>query len=338
MPALLSALCTTGIGSLPHSQLELALQQAFSVDLPFLPQLPATNAGELMLPAALESLPGLTFDESGECTVELAQWQRGARSLNARLERALTGQELSFFEPTALSCRAWRPFLWDVEEKRLPFAKAQLTGPMTLRFVLRLSDGKPLGTAPEVEAQVLKLVLARALAMARALRETGAHPVIFLDEPGLYAFDRKSPQHLLALQELRILLLALKKEGATVGIHCCSNTDWAALLGLDIDILSIDARLSLGSLLQQEKALGAFLSAGRRLALGLVPTNLAAQYAVPELVEELHATLGARAEGVLRTALLSPACGLALRSVTDAERIFNELAQGQALLRGALAA
>jgi len=30
-------LATTGIGSLPHTQLELALQQAFQVDIPLFP-------------------------------------------------------------------------------------------------------------------------------------------------------------------------------------------------------------------------------------------------------------------------------------------------------------
>ena len=343
MPAPLPGLCTTGIGSLPHTQLELALQQAFAVDVPVLPQLPATDPNELMLPQALEGLPGLEVDDGGECRIDLAQWQRGSRDVAVRLERALAGQELSYFEPTALTCRAWKPFLWDVEEKRRPWAKAQLTGPMTLRFVTRLADGRPLSAAPEVEAQVQKLVLARGLAMVRALRETGAHPVLFLDEPGLYAFDKKDPQHLIALQELRIVLLALRKEGATVGIHCCSNTDWSSLLALELDVLSIDARLSLGSLLSHRAAFAAFVDAGRRLSLGVIPTNLDASYQVEELVAGVLQTFAQhdlgpeRVQRVLASALLTPACGLALRTVSDAERIFAELEDARGRLRAALA-
>jgi len=338
----LPGLCTTGIGSLPHTQLELALQQAFAVDVPFLPQLPATNPAELMISQALEGLPGLSWDESGECRVDVVAWQKGARDLRARLERALAGQELSYFEPTALTCRAWKPFLWDVAQRERRWAKAQLTGPMTLRFVLRLGDGRTLAEAPDLEAQVLELVLARALAMVRALGETGARPVLFLDEPGLYAFDKRNPQHLLALQELRILVLALRKAGALVGLHCCSNTDWASLLALPIDLLSIDAGLSLGSVLSQRQAFEAFVAEGRRLAIGIIPTNLDASYQVGARVaalrETLHQHLGdaARARAVLASALLSPACGLALRSVPDAERTFAELSEARAMLRSEL--
>jgi hypothetical protein len=338
----LPRLATTGIGSLPHTQLELALQQAFRLDIPFLPQLPGANPAELMLPQALEGMPGLHYDEQGECTIEVAEWQKGARSMGARLERALAGQELSYFEPTALSCRAWKPFLWDVEEKQRPWAKAQITGPMTLRFVLRLGDGRSISAQPELEDQVLRLTLARALAMARALRETGTRPIVFLDEPGLYAFDRKNPQHLVALQGLRIVIMALRKEGAKVGVHCCSNTDWASLLGLGFDLVSLDARLSLGSLLAQAQAFRQFWQNGGRLVLGVIPTNLEAEYQVAELMADTERTLaqhledGALLAQVRSESLLSPACGLALRSVSDAERVFAELNEVQRRLRGAV--
>ena len=67
----------TGIGSLPHTQMELALQMALAVDVPYLPQLPSQNPSELMVPAALEGLPGLEAGEDGACTVELGAWEAG---------------------------------------------------------------------------------------------------------------------------------------------------------------------------------------------------------------------------------------------------------------------
>ncbi len=57
------------------------------------------------------------------------------------------------------------------------------------------------------------------------------------------------------MQELRLLVLALQREGALVGIHCCGNTDWAALLDVQPDLLSLDVRLSLDAMLEEKEAL-----------------------------------------------------------------------------------
>ncbi|MFY0579613.1 hypothetical protein ACN28S_40015 [Cystobacter fuscus] len=75
--ALLPTHATTAIGSLPYTGLEPALRTAFALDIPFLPQLPVGRPAEFMIPQALEGLPGLGFDESGRCTVDLAAWSAG---------------------------------------------------------------------------------------------------------------------------------------------------------------------------------------------------------------------------------------------------------------------
>ncbi|MFL5276150.1 MAG: hypothetical protein ACJ79T_06745, partial [Myxococcales bacterium] len=181
-----------------------------------------------------------------------------------------------------------------------------------------------------IEAQIVRLVLARVLAMARKVKDAGATPIVFLDEPGLYAFDRRDPRHIVALQELKVLVLALQQEGALTGIHCCGNTDWAALLGLGLDIVSLDARLSLTSLLATG-AFAQFHDGGGTLALGIVPTDFSATDDVGELVALVQALLP---EGPLERAMLTPACGLALRSVQDAEHIFDELRVAQRRLTG----
>jgi hypothetical protein len=330
---------TSGIGSLPHTQLELALQQAFQVDIPFLPQLPATNNAELMIPQALEGFPGLEIADAGEAWINVEEWRKGARDLGGRVDRALAGREISYFEPTALTCRAWKPFLWDVHERHCAAAKAQITGPCTLRWVVRLNDGRPLSDEPEIESQLLRMAFVRSIAMVRALKETGARPLFFLDEPGLYALDRRNPRHLLAVQELKMLILALRKEGAQVGIHCCSNTDWSQILALGPDFLSVDVRLSLGLLLSQREAFKAFLAEGHHLSLGIIPTNLEADYELEELLESVMTTLSDQAADpavvrqVLSDSMLTPACGTALRSVSDAERIFSDLTRSQRWLR-----
>lgn len=333
--ALLPPRGTTGIGSLPHTQLELGLQMALQVDIPYLPQLPVGNPAELMVPASLEGLPGLRIDPEGLCTVDVEAWRSGKAALGERLDHALRTGELASLEPSPQAYRAWRPFLWEVEHRKLALAKAQISGPCTVRWVSRLAGGGAVSEVPELEQQIFRLVLARALAMVRALRRAGATPLFYFDEPGLYALDPRDPSHLLALQELKLAAAALQKEGALVGLHCCGNTSWGALLPLGFDLLSIDVRLSLEAVVAERAAFQAFLDAGGALSLGIIPTNLDAQYDVPGLVESVKTILrgalppGVPLEAILDRCLLTPACGLGMRSLIDAERTFEDLKAAQ---------
>jgi hypothetical protein len=177
--------------------------------------------------------------------------------------------------------------------------------------------------------------MARCLAMVKALRAAGCTPLFYLDEPGLFALDTTDGQHLLMLAELRLLVVALQREGALVGLHCCGNTRWEALLGLGLDLLSFDVRLSLDALLDVPAPLEAFLAGGGALSLGIVPTDLGEDANVEELVGATEASfesvLGvSRARAAVERSVLTPACGLALRTVIDAERIFEQLRQARA--------
>jgi hypothetical protein len=336
---LLPSCATTGIGSLPHSQLELGLQMALQVDLPFLPQLPGANPSELMIPAALEGLPGLSYDAEGLCSVSLDVWGAGKSELDQALERALSSGELSRFEPTPQSCRAWKPFLWEVETRKLAFAKVQLAGPATVRWVARTSQGQPVAELAELDQQIFRLVMAKALAMVKALRRAGTTPLFYLDEPGLYALDMKNPRHMVVVQELKLLVLSLQREGALVGVHCCSNTDWPTVFDLGVDIVSLDVRLSLDAALEDPMAFLRFLMGGATLSLGIIPTDLRTEFVVRDLVESVEAALRATLPresalpDVLSRMLVTPACGLGMRSVPDAERIFTQVREAQRALR-----
>ena len=192
----------TGIGSLPHTQMEMALQMALAVDVPYLPQLPAQNPAELMVPAALEGLPGLESGADGACTVDLRTWEAGRAALDARIDAAVRTGDASAFLPGVAAARALRPFLWEVRERKLAFAKAQLAGPATVRWSSRLSTGEPLSSHSGLDAQVFRLLLVRSLALVQAVRAAGATALFYLDEPGLYALDTTDPAHVAVLTEL----------------------------------------------------------------------------------------------------------------------------------------
>jgi hypothetical protein len=96
-------------------------------------------------------------------------------------------------------------------------------------------------------------------------------------------------------------------------------------------VVSIDARLSLESVLATGPAFQRFQAAGGVLSLGIVPTDLSAPDDVDAVVGDARERLGRE---TLARCLLTPACGLAMRSVPDAERIFSELRRAQQELRG----
>ncbi|MGA9521373.1 MAG: hypothetical protein WBV82_07915 [Myxococcaceae bacterium] len=333
---------TTGIGSLPHTQLELGLQRALQVDIPYLPQLPVDHPGEFMIPAALERLPGLSVDAEGGVVIDADRWSAEREAFTQEIEDALSSGDARAFEPSAQACRAWNPFLWELEHRRLMLAKVQLAGPATVRWVARTSRGQVAADVPELDQQIFRLVLVRMLAMVKAVRRVGATPILYIDEPGLYALDRTDPRHLVVLQELRLLIVALQKEGALVGLHCCSNTDWAAILDLGLNLVSVDARLSLDALLDSGDALNRYIDGGGRFSLGIIPTDLASTYRVDELVDAVEVSLRAtfrnasRFREVASRCLLTPACGLAMRSVIDAERIADQLREAHHRFRALL--
>ncbi len=332
-PKEMKKVITTGIGSLPHHNVDSALEFSFSHELPYLPQIPIRNPWEFMIPQALEGIPGLQADGEGSVSIALDVWAGRLQAFQGRLDLAFSrvGEDpyaLESFEPSPAASSCWQPFLFELEERGIKRAKVQIAGPLTSQWSLRSQDHTSLDLHPELGTQVFRLVLARALAMARRLRLVGVEPVIFLDEPALFSLDLNQIKHRLAFEELRILVQTLKKESIHVGIHCCSDTDWKAVLSLGINTLSIDAELSLTRLLSQKQALESFLHQGSNLSLGVIPTtgqNRFRVWAEPELLwdaltQKLELALGHElTQKMIASSWWSPSCGLALMTPEDAE-------------------
>lgn len=327
---------TTAIGSLPHHNIDAALAASFQVDVPFLPQIPIRNPWEFMIAQALEGLPGLVVEKDGTVTLDVDVWTGRSHAFNEKLLNAFSSMAakrdaFEAFEPSAATSSSWQPFLWELEERGVKAAKIQIAGPLTSQWALRLSDGSNISRYPELASQIFRLVLARALAMSRRLQAGGIQPLLYLDEPALY-----TSTHPIAMQELGLVIQALRKEGVLVGLHCCSNTDWNAVLHLGLDYVSLDTNLSLEKLLETGAALERYIAQGGRLSLGVIPTSksLTRLPEVEDLFAELLDHFGRRwndkpelVRQTLADALYTPACGLALHNAADAEVIISTLAE-----------
>ncbi len=340
---------TTGIGSLPLHNIDAALGFSFRMDIPFLPQIPVRNPWEFMIAHALEGLPGLEVSRDGSGALNISVWSGRTKALQERLDEAFGSMSrpdaFEAFEPSPATSSSWQPFLWELQNREKKLAKVQIAGPLTSQWALRTREGTPAEEHPGVATQIYRLVLARALGMARRLQSDGVQPILYLDEPALYGINLGNPRHLLGLQELRIVVQTLRKGGVQVGVHCCSDTDWGSLFSLGCDIVSVDTRLSLKKILSLHRGpLSEFLQAGGHLSLGLVPTSenegTLRSIRGSELAASLHQTLlnafdndPQKARTILKNALLTPACGLALLGASSAELVLDLLHEAQEELR-----
>ena len=337
MSALLerAGLCT-GIGSLPHVDVDAALEFSFRFGVPFLPQLPRASRSESMIEQALEGLPGLVSPESGIVQLDRAACSAGEQSFDERLRdafaRSTEPDAFAAYEPSAASSSSWMHFLRALEERGARVAKLQLGGPYTALRLLKTTDGGRARELTGLAEHLSRLVLAKVIAMVRRVRALGVQPLVFIDEPASTRRWSADEVHLLGLGEQG--LRALRAEGARVGLHCCGEVDWDPVLRSGVDYVSIDTELSLAALLAAPSAT-AYLERGGRLALGVVPTtlpSLAGERDPAHLAENLLGTLHCAfprapemVRAILRSALFTPACGLAGHSVRGAEEVLATL-------------
>ena len=127
------------------------------------------------------------------------------------------------------------------------------------------------------------------------------------------------------------------------GVHLWGNPDWDFLLGLDLDILSLDVYTNAEVFGSYAKGIGRFLDRKVVLAWGIVPTNsepfqqedlLSLEARLVGLWEALGRR-GVDLELILDRGLLSPAtCCLANQDVeATVERAFETLVRLSAKLR-----
>jgi hypothetical protein len=117
------------------------------------------------------------------------------------------------------------------------------------------------------------------------------------------------------------------------GVHLCGNPDWDFLLGLDLDILSLDAYSNGEVFSSYARSIGKFLDRGGMLSWGIVPTNF--EPFAKETLDSLEKTLtgvwnnlckiGIDLEFLLSRSLLSPATCCLVNP--DAEKTAEEAFQ-----------
>lgn len=329
----------TGIGSLPHRDPQRAVKVVLEAvpQLPYWPQLPRRHPLENMYGQFLSGLPGL--DEEGS-TPRIGDWDAFWQQLGGLLEAYLSGEDAPGSLPPERAAGLWALPAHRARLRQAAALKGQVTGPVSMGLSIWGPEGKPALYEERLMEAVVTLLRLKVRWQERFLR--ALHPVslVFLDEPYLgtvgsafYGYDSRRARAYLA----EVLAEA---QGLT-GIHCCANTDWSLLLGLDVDVISFDAYFYFEPFALYAPALSAFLDRGGIVAWGIVPAQAerAREESAPALVERLEAYFSALAaagvprELLLKQGLVTPSCGLGSLREEEAEAILRLCGEVSCLAR-----
>ncbi len=318
----------TGIGSLPHTGVEEALQLIFTYfrQLPHWPQLPRRSAAEGFAAQYLDPLfqRELIVTREGRTAPyfdhEHPLWEERCLSLLELLvdENPSAVEEFAFPRDAAAG---FYGFL-DAAE-RLPAEticlKGQLSGPVTIGFQVTDASGKPSFYNPPLRELLVKTLAAQARWQASRLQSSGRPALLFIDDPGLYSYGSSSAVGLGKAEiqaALGEIIAAVRATGCFSGVHCCAGADWSLLFELPLDLVSFDAYEFFPSMQACAEELENFLRRGGALAWGIVPTSEKAWQESPASLQRLWeekieslVRLGVSEPLLRRQYLITPACG-----------------------------
>ncbi|MBA3065084.1 hypothetical protein KJ633_07185 [bacterium] len=322
-----SAILTTGIGSLPFTTVEEAVNFIKGFDIPFWPQLPKITYMENMYIQYAEGLPFSVIDgEKQNIHFNLASPDAG--ELENFYEKVLS-EDLDYF---AIS-RERAAALHAVLENPLPVKaiKGQIVGPVSFGLTVTDENKKPVFYHDVFKEILVKGLTLKARWMIRELKKSYGKVYLFIDEPYLSqigsAFVNLDPEEVKAF--LKEMLDEINKE-AVSGIHCCGETDWSLLLDLPFKILSFDSYNY--SLLPFAGKLNSFLKNGGQILFGAVPAEkLISEISADEIKKRIDTEIetlvkaGVDRELLMKNMMFSPSCGLATLSTEQIEDVMKML-------------
>ena len=259
-------LLTTAMAVMPYKDVERALEIALSLDVPFWPQLPLYSYFEDMYVQASEHFPGVLLDV-------------GKRSLRFSMGKFISEidqvmahfEEPEYFDVSKTYSVVYHRFL-DIDLSERPAIRGQLEGPISFGFNVKDQDDRPILFNDTVRQFMLEFMAKRINVQLHRLKQMNSNAFMFVDEPGLQCLFSGMTGYAdqAARVDMENFFSLLERPR---GIHLCGNPDWDFLLGLDLDILSLDVYTNGEVFIGYAPAIRRFLDRGGVLVWGVVPTN-----------------------------------------------------------------
>lgn len=226
-------LLTTAMAVMPHTDVQRALYAALSLDIPFWPQLPNYNYYEDMYVQASEHFPGICLD------LQYRKLSFSTEKFIAELEETLARfEEPDYFDVSPDYSVVYRQFL-ALNLRERPAIRGQLEGPISFGFNVLDENNRPILFNDTVRPFMLEFMARRINVQLQKLKERNANAFMFVDEPGMqFLFSALAGYGDIKAKADLDQFFAMAERPR--GIHLCGNPDWDFLLGLDLDVLSLD--------------------------------------------------------------------------------------------------
>jgi len=305
----------TGVGALPHKDPREACKDVLDIfpSFPYIPTLPDRGQLESIVFNDSEQLPGrfirddrLLYDSTKDQT--------------AAMEQVYMDYVEQNFAPYALTENYASAFIEMMSHDltRFDILKYQVTGPVTFGMQVVDADKRPIYYDTQIADVLAKMLALKARwCEVEMQKKTGVkETLIILNEPYLASLGSS----VVPVDKETVKSgwddIASMVEGG-LGIHCCSNTDWEFVLGLNPSVVSIDAYATANEFLLYADAITRFMERGGVIAWGIVPAD--SRIFETETIESLYqkyldirAQLSTRMPEHLFDAqsLITPSCGI----------------------------
>ena len=336
----------TGIGSLPHKDVDAALDLIFKYcpQIPFWPQLPKRDLREGMIAQFTENLPCIKLTKNSLVF--------NAANKDKELEtfyEHIIAKDIDYFKIStdyALGLHEFYNRLTHSGLKGVEFIKCQITGPFTFAASLKDEKGVALLHDSVFMEVITKGLIMKALWQIKLFKQFGKKIIIFMDEPYLSCFGSAyTPINKEdVVKGLSELTEGIKSEDVFPGVHCCGNTDWSIFTDIKtIDIINFDAFGFLDKFILYAANLKEFLENKGIFCWGIVPTQdftgketqeillNKVKQGISELVKK-----GLDKDLITENLLLSPSCGLGTLDEQKPNAIFKLLAEISSLAKKTL--
>lgn len=259
-------LLTTAMAVMPHRDVDRALETALTMDIPFWPQLPNYNYYEDMYVQASEHFPGILLD------LEARTLKFSTDKFFAEFEETLGHfEEPEYFDISDTYSVVYSRFM-DMDFSNRPAIRGQLEGPISFGFNVQDENERPILFNDTVRPFMYEFMARRVNIQLKRLKERNPNAFMFIDEPGLQflwsAMSGYGDQAARADMDAFFAMLDRPR-----GVQLCGNPDWDFLLGMDMDVLSLDVYTNGEVFASYAGSIQKYLDRGGVLVWGMVPTN-----------------------------------------------------------------